>query len=127
MGAALSLDLRRRVIAAIEAGTSCRQAAARFGVGVATAIRWQAQLRREGDIAAKRMGGDRTSHRIEAHAALILKTCEARPQVFPRELRDLLREHGVQTSISGLARFFIRHGITRKKGRSTRPNRNARM
>ena len=127
MGAALSLDLRRRVIAAIEAGTSCRQAAARFGVGVATAIRWQAQLRREGDIAAKRMGGDRTSHRIEAHAALILKTCEARPQVFLRELRDLLREHGVQTSISGLARFFIRHGITRKKGRSTRPNRNARM
>ena len=127
MGAALSLDLRRRVIAAIEAGTSCRQAAARFGVGVATPIRWQAQLRREGDIAAKRMGGDRTSHRIEAHAALILKTCEARPQVFLRELRDLLREHGVQTSISGLARFFIRHGITRKKGQSTRPNRNARM
>lgn len=127
MGAALSLDLRRRVITAIEAGTSCRQAAARFGVGVATAIRWQAQLRREGDIAAKRMGGDRTSHRIEAHAALILKTCEARPQMFLRELRDLLREHGVQTSISGLARFFIRHGITRKKGRSTRPNRNARM
>ena len=126
MGAALSLDLRRGVIAAIEAGTSCRQAAARFGVGVATAIRWQAQLRREGDIAAKRMGGDRTSHRIETHAALILKTCEARPQVFLRELRDLLQEHGVQTSISGLARFFVRHGITRKKGRSTRPSRNAR-
>ena len=125
MGAALSLDLRRRVIAAIKAGTSCRRAAARFGVGVATAIRWQAQLRREGDIAAKPMGGDRTSHRIEAHAALILTTCEERPQLYLRELRDVMREHGVETSISGLARFFVRHGISRKKGRSTRPNRSA--
>ena len=116
MGAALSLDLRRRVIAAIKAGTSCRRAAARFGVGVATAIRWQAQLRREGDIAAKPMGGDRTSHRIEAHAALILTTCEERPQLYLRELRDVMREHGVETSISGLARFFVRHGISRKKG-----------
>ena len=43
MGAAVSLDLRRRVIAAVEAGASCRQAAALFGVGVAAAIRWQAQ------------------------------------------------------------------------------------
>ena len=126
MGAALSLDLRRRVIAAIEAETSCRQAASRFGVGVATAIRWQAQLRREGDIAAKPMGGDRTSHRIEAHATLILKTSEERPQLFLRELRDLLRDHGVKTSISGLARFFVRHGISRKKGRSTRPSRSVR-
>lgn len=126
MGAALSLDLRRRVIAAIEAGTSCRQATARFGVGVAMAIGWHAQLQRWGNVAAKPMGGDRTSHRIEAHAALILTTCEARPQLYLRELRDLLREHGVQTSTSGLARFFIRHGITRKKGRSTRPSRSGR-
>ena len=126
MGAALSLDLRRRVVAAVAAGSSCRQAAARFGVGVATAIRWQTQLRREGNVAAKPMGGDRTSHRIEAHSALILTTCEERPQLYLRELRDLLREHGVQTSISGLARFFVRHAISRKKGRSTPPSRSGR-
>ena len=87
-----------------------------FGVGVATAIWWQAQLQRWGNVAAKPMRGDRTSHRIEAHAALILTTCEARPQLYLRELRDLLREHGVQTSTSGLTRFFIRRGITCKKG-----------
>ena len=126
MAAALSLDLRRRVIAAIEAGASCRQAAARFGVGAATAIRWQAQVRHDGRFAAKPMGGDRLSHRIEAHATLILRTCEARPLLFLRELRDLLREHKVQTSTSGLARFFARHGISRKRGRSTRPNRTGR-
>ena len=126
MPSALSLDLRQRVIAAVEAGTSCRKAAARFGVGVASAIRWHARFRREGQIAAKPVGGDRSSHRIEAHAALILQTYEARPNIFLRELHDQLRDRGIRTSLSGLSRFFARHGITRKKGRSTRPSRSAR-
>ena len=69
MGVALSLGLRRRVIAAIEAETSCLQAAARFGVVVATAIRWRAQIKREGNIAAKLKGGVRTLQRIEARGA----------------------------------------------------------
>jgi transposase len=106
MPKALSIDLRERVIAAIEAGASCRQAAERFGVGAATAIRWQARLRQEGEIAARPMGGDRCSHRIEAHAAVIVQACEAQPQAYLRELRDTLRQQGVSTSISGLHRFF---------------------
>ena len=72
MTAALSLDLRERVIAAIEAGASCRQAAERFGVGKASATRWHARYRAEGEIAAKPMGGDRHSHRTDTHAMLIL-------------------------------------------------------
>ena len=126
MPSALSLDLRQRVIAAVEAGTSCRKAAARFGVGVASAIRWHARFRQEGQVAAKPVGGDRSSHRIEAHAGLILATYEARPDIFLRELHDQLRARGIKTSLSGLSRFFARHGITRKKGRSTRPSRSAR-
>lgn len=123
MAKALSIDLRKRVIGAIEAGSSCRQAAERFGVGVATAIRWHARFRQDGEVAAKPRGGDRSSHRIEAHAGLILETCAARPQAYLRELRDALGEHGVLTSTSGLHRFFARHGITRKKGLFTRASR----
>ena len=40
MAGALSCDLRSRVLAAVDAGTSRRSAAERFGVGIATAIRW---------------------------------------------------------------------------------------
>ena len=40
MARALSFDHRERVIAAIEAGASCGQAAERFGVAKASAIRW---------------------------------------------------------------------------------------
>ena len=38
MAQPLSMDLRSRVLAAIDGGMSCRAAAARFGVAPATAI-----------------------------------------------------------------------------------------
>ena len=123
MPRALSVDLRERVLAAVEAGSSCRQAGERFGVGIATAIRWQARFRAEGVVAAKPMGGDQRSGRIEAHAEVILQACEAQPQAYLRELRDSLREKGVTTSTSGLYRFFARHGISRKKGICTPPSK----
>ncbi len=47
-------------------------------MGKASAIRWHARYRAEGVIAAKPMGGDRHSHRTEAHAALILQALEVR-------------------------------------------------
>lgn len=73
MGLGLSMDLRRRVIAAIEdEGMSCRQAAARFGVAPSTTIRWHARRRKTGDFAPKPQGGDKNSHRIEAQAGFIL-------------------------------------------------------
>ncbi len=70
MARSLSVDLRRRVVGAIEGGLSCRAAAERFGVSASSAIRWRAMERREGDLAPKRQGGDRHSQRIEAHAGL---------------------------------------------------------
>jgi transposase len=95
-------------------------------VGKARAIRWHARFRAEGEIAAKPMGGDRHTHRTEAHAALILLTLEDRSQAYRREVLATLQEHGAAVSLSGLSRFFKRHGISRKKGRSTRPSRTAR-
>ena len=115
MARALSLGLRERVIGAIEAGASCGQAAALFGVAKASAIRWHARFRAEGEIAAKPMGGDRQSHRIEAHAAAILQAYEARPQIYLREVKDALEENGAKASLSELSRYSRRHGITRKR------------
>ena len=75
-------------------------------------------------MAPKPSGGDHSSHRVEAQARLILATCRRRPAIFLRELRDQLAQRGVQTSTSGLSRFFARHGITRKKGTCTPPSRS---
>jgi transposase len=126
MPAALSVDLRKRVIAAMEAGASCRRAARRFGVAAASAICWYERFRHEGRIAPKPSGGDHNARAIEAHAGLILQTYQARPQIFLRELCTTLAAQGVQTSTSGLSRFFARHGVTRKKGRRTRRSRSGR-
>ncbi len=63
---------------------------------------------------------------IKAHADRILALCEAHPQIFLRELRDALAEHGICTSTSGLSRFFARRGITRKKGPHMRLSRSGR-
>lgn len=65
----LSYDLRARVLAAIDGGLSCRQAAERFGVSPASAIRWEARRRAEGDARARPQGvtGSRTGPRRMPH------------------------------------------------------------
>jgi transposase len=126
MPTTLSVDLRQRVVSAVAAGATCRQAAERFGVSRASVSRWSQQKQREGHVAPKPLGGDQRSRHIEAHAELILQTYEARPQIFLRELRDALREHGVAVSTSSLSRFLARHRISRKKGRCTRLSRSGR-
>ena len=50
MARALSDDLRSRVLQASSDGLSARQAAARFGVGVSTAIRWIGRAKLESSI-----------------------------------------------------------------------------
>jgi transposase len=90
MPSPLSVDLRERVVAAVARGASCHQAAAHFQVSVSSASRWSARYRREGQVAPKPTGGDHSSHRIEAHADLILAAYERQPQIFLPELRDRL-------------------------------------
>jgi transposase len=127
MPSALSVDLRERVVSATLEGASRRQAAKRFGVSPASALRWHESFAQEGRIAPKPQGGDQRSHRIEAHAELILQTYQAHPQIFLRELRDALQEQNVKVSTSSLSRFFARHAITRQKGPHTRLSRTGRM
>ena len=79
---ALSMDIREKVMKAIASGMSCRQAAARFYIGPATAGRWAKRVETKGDVAPMKMGGDRRSQRIEAHADFILAQIEAQPDLM---------------------------------------------
>jgi transposase len=123
MATALSNDLRKRVLAAVDGGLSCRQAAERFGVSAASAIRWNDRRRREGNFGPKALGGDRRSGRIEAHGKLILSLVDEAPDITLGELRARLAEQGMSVAISTLWRFFKRHGITRKKRLHMLPSR----
>ena len=74
---------------------SCRQAAARFGVSAASAIRWRSRVRRQGDVRPGPLSGDRRSGRIEGHADLILGLVERKSDITLAELRAALAEQGV--------------------------------
>jgi len=113
---ALSMDIRKKVIKAIAGGMSRRQAAARFDIGPATAVRWAKRVEILGSVAPSRMGGDRRSRRIEAHAEFILAQLEEQPDLTILELREKIRErHGVGFGHATIWRFLARHKITRKK------------
>src|SRR3954463_6549229 len=115
MPTALSFDLRSRVLAAIDAGLWCRQAATRFGVSASSAIRWQGMRRAGGDARPKPQGGDRLSHRTEGHADRIHAAPAEGPDIPLPELKARLAAQGAQVSVSALWRFCRRHKITRKK------------
>jgi len=115
MARALSVDLRDRVVAAIAGGLSRRQAAVRFGVSAASAVRWQQLANQHGTPAPQQQDGDRRSMRIEAYAGLILEAYKATPDITLAELQALLADHGTEVALGTIWRFFARRGITRKK------------
>src|SRR6266852_4685240 len=121
MPRAYSQDLRERVIGAVEAGASCREAAAVFEVSPSSAIRWVALWRRTGTVAAKPVGGKRSP--VDAHKELLLALIAAEPDLTLEEIRGKLRQHGIVVSASMVWRFFDRHDISFKKkpARGRRP------
>ena len=125
MPRALSVDLRKRVIAAIEAGASCRQAAKQFGISASSAIRWHALSKARDGVTPQRQGGDRRSKRIEGHADAILGELARIPDITLADLRSALAGQGIAVSVAGLWRFFERRQITLKKSPGMRPSRIA--
>ena len=89
MPAALSVDLRHRVVAALEQGLSCSQVAERFGVSPASASRWRARLSTHGSVAAAPMGGDRRSAGLEEHAPVMLDHVAQTPDLTLERLKYL--------------------------------------
>ena len=115
----LSNDLRARLISAVDAGQSRRAAAVRFGVAASTAVKWVERWRREGRMEAKAYGGDRHSHRMEAHAEEVLALIAETPDITLSELSGHLEQaHGLWVALSTVWRLLDRHGMTFKKNRA---------
>jgi len=120
MARAYGLDLRRRVIAAIDAAMSARAAAARFSVGASTAINWHRRWRETGRIAPGRQGKPRRS-KLDPHEAFILELVGERKDIALHEIAEsLAAERGVCTCPASVWYFFSRRGLTFKK-RMARP------
>jgi len=119
MTRALSIDLRERLISAVEGGQSRRAAAERFGVAASTAIKWVDRWRRTGHVRPRPQGGDKRSQSIEAHAREILALVGERPDISLAEIAVYLDEmHGLRVALSTVWRLLDRHGMTFKKNRA---------
>ncbi len=89
MSGPYSNDLRRRVLDAVDGGSSARQAAARFGVGVATAIRWVRRWRETGERTARKQGHPIRSKR-DAHEIDLVGLIEETIDITLEEMRRRL-------------------------------------
>ncbi|MER8670447.1 IS630 family transposase [Mesorhizobium sp. M1156] len=114
MGRAFSVDLRSRVLKASDEGMSARQAAARFGVGVSSAIRWIARAK-IGELAPRPQGRRRASS-LDAHEAFIVGLIEERKDITLNEMVErLVVEQSVRISRSALSAWLRGHGWTFKQ------------
>lgn len=120
MPAAVSQDLRKRVVKAYEDGEgSFCVLGLRFGVGEASVNRWVSLKRKSGHVTPKPRGGSAPKLTEEQRAPL-RRWVEAECDLTLAQLADRLsKECQVDLSISAVSRTLIRMGFTLKKRRSS--------
>jgi transposase len=113
MPKACSLELRERVVDAVESGASRRAAADWFDVSPSSAIKWMQRRQVTGSIAAKPSGGSISP--LEAHADFVLALVARQPDLTLDEIVAAMRKRRIAGSRSAVWRFFQRHKISVKK------------
>src|SRR6478752_3802102 len=113
MPAAYSADIRGRVIASVESGSSRREAAEEFDVSASSAIKWVAAYRTTGSCAAKPRGGSTSP--LEKYATFLLTLIEGQPDLTLDEVVCAMRKRKLPGSRTAVWRFFQRHKITLKQ------------
>lgn len=127
MGKPYSMDLRERVVEAVEVkGLSRRQAAARFGIGEATAINWLKRLQTTGSVAPGQMGGHKPRTLSGSHRDWLLARCREKDFTL-RGLVAELAERGVKVDYRSVWEFVHAEGLTHKKRRWSPANKRVRM
>ena len=115
MPAPISMDLRLRIVRAVERGSSIRDAARRFAVSPSAAIKLMQRVRATGSAAPERYGGHRRPVRAP-HAAELRRLVEATPDLTLAELQaELQRRCGVRAGLSTIHNALRRIGLRHKK------------
>jgi transposase len=124
MPAPLSLDIRKRIVDAIEGGSSRRAAAERFAVSESAAIKLVQRWEATGSLEPGQMGGHRRSA-LAAHEGLVRELIAETPDQTLDELHERLANHGVWVGRTSVHRYLSALGLTRKKRHSMPPNKTA--
>jgi len=114
MGKPYSMDLRKRVVAAVvTGGLSCDEAAEQFGVAISTAVGWVRRQRETGSVAPGKMGGHRQKAISGEHRAWVLE--RAKRDFTLRGLVTELAERGSKVDYRSVWEFVHAEKLSFKK------------
>src|SRR5262245_50478876 len=117
MGSPYSVDLRERVVCAVEKeGLSRRRAAARFGVSYSAAIAWVKRQRLTGSVKPGRMGGHKPKAISGAHRDWLIERCRSADFTL-RGLVAELAERGLKVDYRSVWSFVHAEKLSYKKRR----------
>jgi putative transposase len=114
-----SIDLRERVVRAVEEeGASRRQAAERFGVAASTAVNWLRRYRATGSAAPGQMGGHKPRKIAGAHRDWLLERCRQDQGFTLMGLVRELRDRGLKVDYRTVWAFVHEEQLSFKKNRA---------
>jgi putative transposase len=118
MGKPYSIDLRKRVVRAVEEqGMSRRKAAAHFGVSHSAAIEWVARSRRTGSVAPDRMGGCRPKKIAGADRDWLVQRRREKPFTLRGLVAELAAERDLTVDYRSVWEFVHAEKLSYKKRR----------
>ncbi len=110
-----SIDLRERVVSAVEkGGLSRHQAAARFELGVSTVIKWVRRFRETGSMAPGKMGGHKPKAIRGEHHIFLVQRIKERDFTL-RGLVAELAERGLKVDYRSVWNFVHAEKLSFKK------------
>ncbi len=122
---ALSIDLRERVVAFVEAGNSCNEAARHFDTSVSFAVKLMTLFRETRSVTPRPNGGKRHG-KLDPAEAFLLAFVKRSPDVTMPELAAMLStEKGIEVAPQSLSRWLIKNGFSFKKNTAGQRARQA--
>ena len=119
---AYSLDLRERIVAAVDAGQPHSAVAQRFGVSLATIGNYLRLRRETGGLAPRPRPGDRPEIGADRSPALLAQLQAAPDATLEQHCATWAAEQGQVVRVSTMWRAIERTGWTYKKRRWVRPS-----
>ena len=127
MAAPYSMDLRQRVVAAVEdEGMSRRAAADRFGIAPSRAVTWVRQFHETGNFEPGQMGGHKPKKISGEHRIWLIARCEAGEFTLRGLVAELLAARDLKVDYRSVWQFVHDEGLSYKKNASAQRTRTPR-
>jgi putative transposase len=122
-----SMDIRERVVAAVEhEGMSRHRAAARFGVSYSAAIDWLKRFRTTGSVAPGQMGGHKPKTISGSHRDWLIERCREKDFTLRGLVAELATARGLKVDYRSVWEFVHAEKLSFKKRHRSPASRIAR-